>query len=718
MRSRGDVSEPDVRSEAGSSRSEDDNTLLKEKTSSSPNGSQRSGKSLRNDEPVELNYGSDSSSKNTSNNPIEYTEQERAELLRRLDSIKDHLLRGGGGNAVDKTKEPDQNQPYLRPVHLHGPNPNPGPSYYHPYPEPVPYPGMYPQGYQDPYGYQIHRRPPPVPNPNWFPPPGHYPNQMARPYPVGQYVEIGSDIVERHSYYPATPSRYGDLPPYSPVSSHHRGEKLTTQYSDMPPYSPVSSYHRGEKLMAPYSPRANNSSSFQSSMGSPGPRGGYARWPSDLDSEMGGAFARGYVKKAVSDTDTRRCHPLGGGAPFIACHSCFELLYLPKKKLLSQERQHKLQCGACSEVISFTIVDKKLVFSSGNEETNLVSREVEDRSTTNTAVVEELSSVDFNNSGSDIQCKDEEEPIQRNDQDTTVSIRSESQHSDDEERSSISSDQQQKKVKSVRRRGKGSNASEPAATDSASLLELFEYSNVNRAALAYGMAQLGYEKPDKQKKSYMKQDSLKPESVATETEVSYNGYSNTEISEDSRYSNGREDNNNRPRSRKGSEYGSTETTTRSSTDLNEDEMKSLEVWVNGHLIPEDLVSSAEKVAGPIQAGKYWYDYRAGFWGVMSKPCLGIIPPFIEEFSHPMPDNCAAGNTDVFVNGRELHKRDFELLVGRGLPKDKNRSYIVDISGRILDGDSGEELKSLGKLAPTIEKVKHGFGMRVPRSLAS
>lgn len=66
----------------------------------------------------------------------------------------------------------------------------------------------------------------------------------------------------------------------------------------------------------------------------------------------------------------------------------------------------------------------------------------------------------------------------------------------------------------------------------------------------------------------------------------------------------------------------------------------------------------------------------------------------------MPDSCAAGNTEVYVNGRELHKRDLELLVGRGLPRDKNRSYILDITGRILDGDSGEELKSLGRLAPT------------------
>ncbi|CAH8362970.1 unnamed protein product [Eruca vesicaria subsp. sativa] len=603
MRSRGDDVD-DVRSDAGSSK---ETTSLQGKHTT--NGSQRSGKSQ--------DLGSESPSKNTNtNNPIEYTEQERAELLRRLDSIKDHLLRGG-----NKPKETDHTQPFLRPIHLHAPPP-------YPYPH-------YPQGYhhhQDPY-----RRPPPFPNPY-----GPYPNHMTG----------GADVVDSHPYFPATPSRYSDMPPYSPLSSHQR-------------------------LYSPPGNTYNNSPSFPSSMNSPGPRGGggggYARWPSGLDSEMGGggAFARGYVKKAVSDSDARRCHPLAGGAPFIACRSCFELLYLPKKKLLAQEgRQHKLQCGACSEVITFTIVDKKLVFTT----TEPVSLVVEARTTTN----QEL----------------------KNQGDTTKTTRSESQHSDDEERSSVSSEQQQKEVKSVPRRVKGSKSPEPAgAPESASLLELFEYSNVNRAALAYGMAELGYTKPYKQE-VFKKQDSVKAESVATETEVSYNGYSNTEITEDSTCSTGREEDKNGTRNR------------------NEDQGKSLEVWVNGHLIPENLVSSAEKLAGPIQTGKYWYDYRAGFWGVMGKPCLGIIPPFIEEFSHPMPDRCAAGNTEVYVNGRELHKRDLELLVGRGLPRDKNRSYILDISGRVLDGDSGEELKSLGRLAPTIEKTKHGFGMRVPRSLAS
>nr|AFK38696.1 unknown [Lotus japonicus] len=100
---------------------------------------------------------------------------------------------------------------------------------------------------------------------------------------------------------------------------------------------------------------------------------------------------------------------------------------------------------------------------------------------------------------------------------------------------------------------------------------------------------------------------------------------------------------------------------------------------------------------------------------MGGPCLGIIPPFIEEFNHPMPDKCSGGSTGVFVNGRELHQKDLDLLSGRGLPSDGDRSYIIEISGRVLDEDTGEELDCLGKLAPTVEKVKHGFGMKAPRA---
>lgn len=77
-----------------------------------------------------------------------------------------------------------------------------------------------------------------------------------------------------------------------------------------------------------------------------------------------------------------------------------------------------------------------------------------------------------------------------------------------------------------------------------------------------------------------------------------------------------------------------------------------------------------------------------------------LQPNIEELNYPMPKNCAAGNTGVFVNGRELHEKDLDLLVGRGLPLTRNKSYQIEISGKVVDEQTGEELDGLGKLAPT------------------
>ncbi|KAJ1284367.1 hypothetical protein BS78_03G198300 [Paspalum vaginatum] len=142
-------------------------------------------------------------------------------------------------------------------------------------------------------------------------------------------------------------------------------------------------------------------------------------------------------------------------------------------------------------------------------------------------------------------------------------------------------------------------------------------------------------------------------------------------------------------------------------------MDSAKVSINGHPISERALKKAEKKAGPVDPGSYWYDYRAGFWGVMGRECIGIIPPFIREFNYPMARNCAGGDTGVFVNGRELCQRDLDLLVGRGLPRISGKSYSIEISGNITDEATGKKLRSLGKLAPTIEKLKRGFGMHVP-----
>jgi hypothetical protein len=75
-------------------------------------------------------------------------------------------------------------------------------------------------------------------------------------------------------------------------------------------------------------------------------------------------------------------------------------------------------------------------------------------------------------------------------------------------------------------------------------------------------------------------------------------------------------------------------------------------------------------------------------------------PFIEEFNYPLPKNCAGGNTGVAINGRELHRKDLDLLVSRGLPSIPDMSYRVEVSGKVWDEFTGEELCNLGKLAPT------------------
>ncbi|XP_052208854.1 uncharacterized protein LOC127812494 [Diospyros lotus] len=245
------------------------------------------------------------------------------------------------------------------------------------------------------------------------------------------------------------------------------------------------------------------------------------------------------------------------------------------------------------------------------------------------------------------------------------------------------------------------------------------YASFHNTLSVYGS---GNTKCDAQEKmivdrSISRQYSAKDVSLATEMEISFNKFPQSSISQDSGEVNTEED---RPRTIKRSEsiFGSLIKKSfrgflRSSQNLRAGRPK---VFVNGQPLSDHSVKNAEKMAGPIQPGNYWYDYQAGFWGVMGQPCLGIIPPFIEEFKYPMLENCAAGNTAIFVNGRELNQKDLFILSIRGLPTIRDQRYLVQISGRVFDEFTGEELYSLGKIAPTVDRIKQGFGMKIPASM--
>ncbi|KAJ8444730.1 hypothetical protein Cgig2_030404 [Carnegiea gigantea] len=444
----------------------------------------------------------------------------------------------------------------------------------------------------------------------------------------------------------------------------------------------------------------------------------HTRHTSDINVEVG-AFPRARPTRVLL-TKEHSCHPVAGGAPFVTCHNCFKLLKLPKK-VSYNKGEWKLSCGACFSVISFGIVDEKLVsldtsasYSTtddldscndvGNGRGNHLKRH-------NASFCSE----DYANSVYDLQAMDGGRASSSSCQDMSTS-KSEEMHNICSVSATTTRDEHFSD-ELVARQVVTSTAKPcdipfpPASPPQDSFDYTSKYRTVNRGGKGSLSSRLDQERI-MTNKSNLRHPSLK-ESLATEMEIP-DDYADPEVLQDSADTYREDD---QQKGKKGADsflagiikksFKSTQTTGSGKRNIT----------VNGHLIPDRLVKKAEKLAGPIYPGKYWYDYQAGFWGVMGGPCLGIIPPHIQEFSYPMLDKCGGGNTGVFVNGRELHQKDLDLLASRGLPAARDKSYTVELSGRVVDKDSGKEIVNLGKLAPTVEKLRCGFGMRPPEGAA-
>ncbi len=59
-------------------------------------------------------------------------------------------------------------------------------------------------------------------------------------------------------------------------------------------------------------------------------------------------------------------------------------------------------------------------------------------------------------------------------------------------------------------------------------------------------------------------------------------------------------------------------------------------------------------------GTYWYDRLTGAYGIQGGPCIGIGDAGL-QIGGPLKSNASAGNTGVFINGRELHPMDVQGL---------------------------------------------------------
>ncbi|CAN6337285.1 unnamed protein product [Urochloa humidicola] len=69
----------------------------------------------------------------------------------------------------------------------------------------------------------------------------------------------------------------------------------------------------------------------------------------------------------------QHCRPVQGGAPFVVCGGCSELLMVPAATPLPRGRLARMRCGGCDEVLELTAPEPKGVAGSAPDQTNQAS---------------------------------------------------------------------------------------------------------------------------------------------------------------------------------------------------------------------------------------------------------------------------------------------------------------------------------------------------------
>lgn len=584
-------------------------------------------------------------------NRAQYLEHDRAELLKKLDELRDQLSRSC--DMVDKPKEKFPLDGRMIPPDPYGgsdswfpdassgsnrasmqfvrPDKHVGPSHFNHYAEPFPYTNghemparnFYPTvhnpnhipGYRDPFGSQMLSGGP-----------QHLPRQYqqpSHPYFSGQYVDTNPDPFEPFPqnvmFHQPTCSCFHCYEKHRRVSAPVPSTSFCNKHFPDVSSNPMLYHHENPGALGACDPNKSRTA-VHSNLHVLQP---HTRWPSDLNSD--GTNVRSRPRRMVLASGARRCRPISGGAPFLTCSNCFEILQLPRKVLHMVKNQQKMQCGTCSTVINFSIVDKKIVLSVNAGKSKIptgvyngFNEVVKDSSTSSShghvnRTYANFSSDDYDNSGYDFQTMDRE-PVSL----STVpglnsskpqempSFHSSSPCTSEDENSPEVPIAQREVTNSVQKSNQATMSPPPPGSP---LQEHFDYSSSNHAVNRFGKGNRSSRAEQEKVKSIKvtsRQNSLKEASLATEMEVSFNEYSNTGISQDSGDAS-KEDY--QPKINKGGESFFANFIKKSFRDFSRsnqtDDCAKSNVSVNGHLIPDRVLKKAEKLAGLIHPGQYW-----------------------------------------------------------------------------------------------------------------
>nr|XP_027082945.1 uncharacterized protein LOC113705334 [Coffea arabica]XP_027082947.1 uncharacterized protein LOC113705334 [Coffea arabica] len=350
------------------------------------------------------------------------------------------------------------------------------------------------------------------------------------------------------------------------------------------------------------------------------------RSSSDLGREKVG-FGRSHPKKVVAAPGGRRLfQPIAGGAPFVTCCNCFELLKLPRKLFLTQKNPREIKCGGCSSLLLFELDGKGIVvsvsattervFKKVHSSSSEISNEKYE-SSHDPPDADAVGNCDgYENFNYGYQLTDAEPVLSSGEYKLSFG---ESEMRRDPNSFTASSSEGEQSPNSV------------IAEKDEGLLHLPDSPSQKHPGHSPDNLMHKYGQGNKSKRieedrntadgKTSRQNSLKDTLVATEMDVSYNDgstHDSAEIRKEEYL----------PKINKGGESFFVGLIKRSFGDFSRSS-KSTEsgksnVSINGHFVPDRVVKKAEKLSGPIQPGEYWYDIRAGFWGVMGHPCLALF----------------------------------------------------------------------------------------------
>jgi hypothetical protein len=318
---------------------------------------------------------------------------------------------------------------------------------------------------------------------------------------------------------------------------------------------------------------------------------------------INGFMRRNHMRAALSKKPAQTCEPIANAAPFTICYNCYEVLQLPKKSSLLEKNEYKLRCGSCSHAIVVKLDGSRLYVSAPTPVSHLSPGHFSNNGQGNNghAVDERLLPSYSFSVGS--HCSHEKDlPSNSSEADKMQSLSSASSISEDENSPARSNSQKHSS-------GSRNLPPECQAATSVPSLHLRDHFEYSPSQMVVDVSGKGSRSTRSVHEKGVLTESFRPNTVKDVPVASVLDLSDDDEYDDPEYNQD---------SRDAAKYVDQRATKSGDSFFSNLIKKSFKinggtgngrakVFINGYPISDRAVRKAEKIAGPIYPGEYWYN---------------------------------------------------------------------------------------------------------------